>query len=445
MIKKFILATCIAVSVTFSLSAQTEVKNIKKHINFLASDKLKGRGTSSEGEEKAAQYIADYFKKLKLDPMGSIGPKKNSAVLKQSYFFDFTFKKNPNPHDTNTANIVERKGKNVVAFLNNGAANTIVIGAHFDHLGLGHDYNSLDANPEGKIHNGADDNASGTAGVLELARYYATNNVTEKYNFLFMTFSGEELGLLGSKKWCDNPTYPLEKINYMINMDMVGRLNDSTKKLIIYGVGTAPEFVELIDKTNTNETLKQYFYKDDSAIKNDTIFNNWFFSIKKDSAGIGPSDQTSFYLKDIPVLHFFTGQHSDYHKPTDDADKINYPGEKMVLDYITRFVAETEALPKLKFTATKTQETKSTKFKVTLGVMPDYAYEGKGMRIDGVTNGKSAAKAGLEKGDIVIKLGETAIDNMESYMKALSVYQKGDKAKVKVLRKDQEKEFEVEF
>ncbi|HEY1040353.1 MAG TPA: PDZ domain-containing protein, partial [Bacteroidia bacterium] len=198
-------------------------------------------------------------------------------------------------------------------------------------------------------------------------------------------------------------------------------LNDSTKKLIIYGVGTAPEFVSLIDRTNKN------------------------FSIKKDSAGIGPSDQTSFYLKNIPVLHFFTGQHSDYHKPSDDADKINYEGEKMVLDYITRFIRETEFMPKMKFLETKTQETKSTKFKVTLGVMPDYAYEGKGMRIDGVTNGKPAAKAGLEKGDVVIKLGDTVVDGMESYMKALSVYTKGDKAKVKVLRKDQEKEFEVEF
>ncbi|MDP2387329.1 MAG: M28 family peptidase [Bacteroidota bacterium] len=437
MIKRSFIAASILVSTAFSLSAQTEIKNIKKHITFLASDKLKGRGTSSEGEEKAAQYIADYFKKLKLEPMGSIttnGQRYKVAI--PSYFFDFTFKKNPNPHDTNTANIVERKGKNVVAFLNNGAAHTIVIGAHFDHLGLGHDYNSLDANPEGKIHNGADDNASGTAGVLELARYYSTNNVKEKYNFLFMTFSGEELGLLGSKKWCDNPTYPLEKINYMVNMDMVGRLNDSTKKLIIYGVGTAPEFVDLIDKTNY---LGQKFPTGDS-FESRTIF-----SIKKDSAGIGPSDQTSFYLKDIPVLHFFTGQHSDYHKPSDDADKINYPGEKMVLDYITQFVTATEALPKLKFTATKTQETKSTKFKVTLGVMPDYAYEGKGMRIDGVSNGKPAAKAGLEKGDIVTKLGETVVDNMESYMKALSVYQKGDKATVKVLRKDKEQEFEVEF
>jgi len=309
--KVILIAAC---SALFSISVQaqrTEAKNIKKHIKFLASDKLEGRGTSSIGEDKAALYIADYFKKLNLLPMGSNtigGSIENKGSY--SYFFDFSFKKNPNPHDTSTAEIKERKAKNVVAYLDNGAEYTVVVGAHYDHLGLGHDYNSLDANPQNKIHNGADDNASGTAGVLELARYFSTNNKKEPYNFLFMTFSGEELGLLGSKKWCDNPSYPLAKINYMINMDMVGRFNDSTRKLLVYGVGTAPEWVNILDKTNNT------------------------FSIKKDSAGIGPSDQTSFYLKDIPVLHFFTGQHSDYHKPSDDADKINYEGERKVIDYI---------------------------------------------------------------------------------------------------------------
>jgi hypothetical protein len=406
-----------------SASAQTDAALLKKHIEYLASDKMEGRGTSSSGEDKAANYIANQFKKLMLEPKGNVASPTKGKYDTYNYYYDFTFKKNTNPHDTSIANIKERRGKDVVAFLDNGAATTVVIGAHYDHLGLGFDHNSLDANPENKIHNGADDNASGTAGLLELARYYASDNEKEKFNFLFIAFSGEELGLLGSKKWCDNPTYPLEKINYMINMDMIGRLNDTTEKLIIYGVGTAPEFVPLIDSTNKKST----------------------FSIKKDSSGIGPSDQTSFYLKDIPVLHFFTGQHSDYHKPSDDAEKINYLGEKRVLDFITRLIKRTEALPKLKFTPTKTKESTSTKFKVTMGVMPDYAFEGKGMRIDGVTNGKPASKAGLEKGDVVVQLGELKVDNVETYMEALSKYNKGDKAKVKVIRKDKEKEFEVEF
>jgi hypothetical protein len=407
-------SSCLAfiLLLTSSVKAQEiSVTLLKQYIGYLASDKMKGRGTSSPEEKKAALYIAGIFEKCGLKPVGE----------QKSMLYEFSFKKNSNPHDTSTATLIERKGMDVIGFLDNGAEYTIVIGAHYDHLGLGADHNSLDPNPEGKIHNGADDNASGTAGVMELARYYSSNKVKEKYNFLFMCFSGEELGLLGSKKWCDKPTYPLEKINYMLNMDMIGRLNDSTKKLIIYGVGTAPDFVPLIDNLKSE------------------------FSVKKDSAGIGPSDQTSFYLKDIPVLHFFTGQHSDYHKPGDDANKVNYAGEKKVLEYIIQLEQETEKLPKLKFTATKSKETTSAKWKVSMGVMPDYAFEGKGMRVDGVTDGRPAAKAGVKKGDVVIKLGNVNVENMDSYMKALSELNKGDKTKVKVMRNGKEEELPIEF
>lgn len=400
--------------------AQTiSASRIKSDISYLASDELKGRGTSTDEELKAAQYIAEEFKKVHLSPKGDV--KTNTDKNKNAYFYYFDFKHNPNPHDTNTANIQNRKGIDVVGFLNNDAPYTIVIGAHYDHLGLGHDHNSLDANPEGKIHNGADDNASGTAGVLELARYFSGNQIKEKYNFLFMCYSGEELGLIGSKKWCDNPTIPLQQINYMINMDMIGRLNDSTKKLLVYGFGTSPSWGALLDNTNT------------------------YFSLKKDSAGIGPSDQTSFYLKDIPVLHFFTGQHSDYHKPSDDADKINTEGEKKVLEYIVDIINATNDLPKLTFSKTATPASNKTSFKVTLGVMPDYAFEGKGMRIDGVSDGKPAAKAGILKGDIIIQLGTEKVDSVYDYMKVLSNLKKGDTTNIKVLRDNKELEFSVTF
>jgi Zn-dependent M28 family amino/carboxypeptidase len=309
----------------------------------------------------------------------------------------------------------------VLAFLDNKAPYTIVIGAHYDHLGLGHDKNSMDANPDGKTHNGADDNASGTAGVLELANYFSNNKKTEGFNFLFMCYSGEELGLIGSKKWCDDPSLPLEKINYMINMDMIGRLNDSSKKLIVYGVGTSPVWVPIIDSIRSN------------------------FSIKKDSSGIGPSDQTSFYLKNIPVLHFFTGQHEDYHKPSDDADKINYEGEAAVLEYIIRVINATGKSDKLAFLKTRNPDTGKTSFKVTLGVMPDYAFEGKGLKIDGVTDGKPASKAGMQKGDIVIKLGDTEVNDIQEYMKGLSRHKKGDTVPVKILRDGKEMELKVTF
>ncbi|MGL4598321.1 MAG: M28 family peptidase, partial [Bacteroidia bacterium] len=172
-----IACTLFAVGLSFlSLSAQQiDSKRIKNDVKYLASDKLQGRGTGSKGEAKAAAYIANEFKKLKLQPKGTSG-----------YYQTFTFRKNTNPHDTSTANIPTRTGMNVVSFLDNGAPTTIVIGAHYDHLGMGHDHNSMDANPEDKIHNGADDNASGTSGVLELARYFSGNNRKEACNFLFI-------------------------------------------------------------------------------------------------------------------------------------------------------------------------------------------------------------------------------------------------------------------
>lgn len=402
--KKYLLVFVLGFSYCYGQITQEE---IKKYISYLASDKLKGRGTASPEETVAATYIATHFEKFRLKPMGNM-PRTSKTSL-EPYFYEYTFKTPANPHDT-IGTGEQKRSKDVVGFLDNKAAATIVIGAHYDHLGLGKDHNSLDANPEGKIHNGADDNASGTAGVIALAKYFSENKRVEKYNFLFICFSGEELGLIGSKKWCEKPTMPLENINYMINMDMIGRLNDSTNKIIIYGVGTSPTWVPLVDRISNG------------------------FSVKKDSSGIGPSDQTSFYLKNIPVLHFFTGQHSDYHKPGDDVEKINFAGEKKVLDLIVKLIEKTETLPKLTFTATKNPDNKITGFKVTMGVMPDYAFEGKGMRIDGVTDGKPGFKAGVKQGDIVIMLGEDEVDSVQTYMKALSKFKRGDSTKVKVLR-----------
>ncbi|MEZ5046849.1 MAG: M20/M25/M40 family metallo-hydrolase [Chitinophagaceae bacterium] len=371
------------------------------HVSFLASDALLGRATSSEDEGKAAAYIADAFKRMDIAPKGNRG-----------YFHYFTYKKsNQNdPHGTTESSTgVTMKSKNVVGFIDNGAPYTVVIGAHYDHLGLGHDHNSLDANPEGKIHNGADDNASGVAGLLELARYFRSNGIKEKNNFLFIAFSGEELGLLGSKKWCEYPSYPLKKINYMINLDMIGRLNDKTKKLLVYGVGTSDVWIPTLEKINT------------------------FFTFKYDSSGVGPSDHTSFYLKDIPVLHYFTGQHSDYHKPTDDLDKVNAQGEVYVLEHIIDLIYALDTESKLHFYKTKSVDTKMS-FKVTLGIMPDYAYDGKGVHLDGVTENKPAHRAGLEKGDVILKLGSFETLTMQDYMKALGQFEKGETTTVEYLR-----------
>jgi hypothetical protein len=379
---------------------QIDAIKVKTHISFLASDDLNGRGTGTADEKKAAEYIAKQFAEIKLQPKGEKG----------TYLQGYEFTEPANPHATTDTAGKKRTLTNVIGFLDNGAKQTIVIGGHYDHLGLGHDGNSLDANPKEKIHNGADDNASGTAGVIELARYYSNNNKKELYNFLFICFSGEELGLFGSKQYCENPVVPLTDVNMMINMDMIGRLEPTSRKLMIYGVGTAPEFVNLIASIKTT------------------------MNIMTDSAGVGPSDQTSFYLKDIPVLHFFTGQHSDYHKPSDDVDKVNIEGEKEVLEFIVNTISEIEKLPKLKFLKTRSAKSDTPAFKVTLGIMPDYMFSGIGVHIDGVTEGKPAFKAGLLKGDVVVKLGEHTVTDMNSYMKALSMFKKGDTTKVKALR-----------
>jgi Zn-dependent M28 family amino/carboxypeptidase len=382
---------------------------LEKHVGYLASDRLKGRGAGTPEELKAARYLAKQFKKYGLAPKGTNG-----------YFHEFTFKRSSDPHGGEAADAPLVSSRNVAAYLDNGAPNTIVIGAHYDHLGLGHDRNSLDANPEGKIHNGADDNASGTAGVLELARYFAKNGVREQHNFLFLCFSGEELGLMGSKRFTEQPTIDLSTVSFMINMDMIGRLNPE-RRIMIGGVGTAPDFVPLLDQVKTTLT------------------------IAKDSAGIGPSDHTSFYLKDIPVLFFFTGQHADYHKPSDDVEKINWEGTVEILRLAAQMIEALDGRPKLVFQQTKSRQEDTPRFKVTLGIMPDYTWEGEGVHVDGVTDGKPAAQAGLQRGDIIVGLGEVEIKSIRDYMKGLSMFQKGQTTKIKVLREGAVREMDVTF
>lgn len=242
------------------VAQKIEEKNIKNHIQFLADDALKGRQTGSDGERIAMEFIQKEFKKLRLAPLG------DGDSFEQAFPFKGGI------HETGMAGIAH----NVVAYLDNQADKTIIIGAHYDHLGQGENGSSLDANPHGKIHNGADDNASGVAGVLELARYFKNNKVKENSNFLFICFSGEELGLYGSKYFTEKPTLDLTRINYMINLDMIGRLNPTTKSLSVSGSGTSPVWETLLKNMHTT------------------------LAVKTDSAGIGPSDHTSFYLKNKP-------------------------------------------------------------------------------------------------------------------------------------------------
>ncbi len=303
----------------------------------------------------------------------------------------------------------EGTGHNVIGYIDNNADYTVVIGAHYDHLGYGDDGSLYRG--EKAIHNGADDNASGMAALIEIARTVSAGK-DKLNNYLFIAFSGEEKGLLGSNYFVKNPTVPLERMNYMINMDMLGRLKPEDPVLIITGAGTSAAW-------------KITF----GYIKTDSL------KTKTTDSGIGPSDHTSFYLKDIPVLHFFSGTHSDYHKPSDDEALINYPGEIKIIHFIEELIHRMDDKGKLDFIKTKDESNDDApRFKVTLGVVPDYAFEGKGMRIDGITEGKPASAAGLKQGDIVVQLGDINVVDMMSYMKALGQFKKGDTTKVKVMR-----------
>lgn len=311
-------------------------------------------------------------------------------------------------------------GNNVISYIDNKAKYTVVLGAHYDHLGRGEDGNSLHAAKDNAIHNGADDNASGTAALMQLASWIKEAGM-KNYNYLFMHFSAEELGLIGSKKAVEELGLDSNNIAYMLNMDMVGRLNDSTHALQVGGIGTSPVWPKV---ANLNDPR---------------------FKIVTDSSGVGPSDHSSFYYKGIPVMFFFTGTHSDYHKPSDDADKINYEGQAQIMQYIFDITKKMDGLPKPAYTATKQTTVGKVRFKVTLGVMPDYSYNDGGLRIDGVTDGRPAAKAGLKGGDIITKIGEHEIRGIQTYMEALGKFTEGEKTKVVFKRNGKEMTLPIEF
>lgn len=293
----------------FGQNAEVSEKNIKKNIYFLSSDKMKGRQTGSKQIEKTARFIEKQFKKMGLQPLGDIGFRQHfTAKVKRVVVSDSL-----------------RKASNIIGFLDNGAEKTIVIGAHYDHIGFGELGNSKDDKSNiGKIHNGADDNASGVAGLLELARVYSQNGIKEKHNILFIAFCAEELGLLGSKYFVENPTLPLQNILWMLNMDMIGRYSKENK-LAVIGYGTSAEFKKVFENVKTNLSL----------------------NLSKD--GRGGSDQTSFYDKKIPVLFFHTGGHPDYHKHGDDADKINYRDLISILDVEISVINETMKFSNMDF------------------------------------------------------------------------------------------------
>ena len=314
----------------------------------------------------------------------------------------------------------------------------IVIGAHYDHLGRGGQGSTAPNSTE--IHHGADDNASGTAAMLEIARQFAKEK-KNKRTIIFIAFGGEEEGLLGSKHYVNNPIFPLNKTVAMLNMDMIGRLTEN--KLTVGGIGTATEWSDLVktrniapDLSNSIPLNKPSENSKEMSIKVALTPIKQNFNLQLNEEGFGPSDHSSFYGKQIPVLFFFTGTHADYHKPSDTADKINYEGLTRITNYvaaIARAVDQNPARPTYKVAPTSNQTTRMT-FNVTIGVMPGYGDANDGMTLEGVRDGSPAAVAGLKAGDKVVKFAGREVRNVQDYMLVLGELKADTEYEIEVVR-----------
>jgi hypothetical protein len=300
---------------------------------------------------------------------------------------------------------------NVVGYLPSGNDTTIIIGAHYDHLGWGAD-NSLYRGEEPMIHNGADDNGSGTAALLELARRCSTVRDQLRNSILFIAFTGEEAGILGSTHYAKNMTIDSGAVRMMINMDMIGRLKEQ-EGLIVFGTGSAVEF-------------KSYF---------DSLEFDKFDIIPRES-GIGASDHTAFYNRGIPSLFLFTGAHGDYHRPSDDIDKIDLDGILGVTDLVRQVVTHFDRMEgALTFQKTRSDGRRGRgSYTVSLGIVPDFAAEVQGLKVDGVSADRPGERAGIESGDIIIKMGSTVVGDIYDYMGALGKFKKGDSTEILVVR-----------
>ncbi|MCL4551171.1 MAG: M28 family peptidase [Bacteroidetes bacterium] len=339
----------------------------------------------------------------------------------------FAFKNAKATLSTGVKEIVS-KGRNVAGMIEGSDPTLkneyIVIGAHYDHLGIDQlKESSMYKGKEPMIHHGADDNASGTSGLLEIAEKFGSIKERVKRSIIFVAFSGEELGILGSTYFTNNSPVPLNEIAAMLNMDMVGRLN-SENSLTIIGTGTSSEW-----KTLLNEK------------------NKYGFKLGFNEGGSGGSDHQAFTNKNIPVLFFFTGTHSDYHKPSDTADKINNEGEARVVNYVYD-IADDIDLEAKRPDFIKVEEPASrgeVRTRVTVGTVPEFGFIGNGYKISGVTEGGPAAKAGMKANDIIIKFGPKTVNNIYDFMYAMGDYKAGDKVEVVVLRDGKEVKLNVEL
>jgi len=380
-------------------------RDVMERESILASDSLEGRRTGAPGAEKAAYYIASEFKRIGLT---AYNPINEDAPYHPTYLQPFDFSE----HAFDTSKHEHTKAMNVVGYLAGSDPvlknEWVIIGAHYDHLGYGGPF-ALDS--VHAIHYGADDNASGVTGLLEIAENMV-QKTHPKRSIVFISFSGEEEGLFGSDYFANNSPVPLAKVQAMLNMDMIGRMKDST--LLVEGVGTSPVFRALVDSLNNPPNLHLKYFQ----------------------SGTGPSDHASFYKHDLPVLFFFTGMHEDYHKSTDTKEKLNLSGEVKTAKYVEKIlVALADRPDKIPFIrVVGDTEQKSPSFGVYVGGVPDYGYDGDGLRISEIRDHSPAQICGLLAGDVVIQFDYMTIHNIYDYTNALAKHTPGDIVNMKVQR-----------
>jgi hypothetical protein len=401
-------------------SAMGDTARIRADIVYLASDALEGRATGTPGNDSAAAYLAREYARLGLTKIerATTCPEmrpgvRECVVGRASYLQYFPARSSAAAHaglpgELPTQNVIAMQPGTDPAL----RGEYLVIGAHFDHLGRS-SFAAMDPDAKDAIHHGADDNASGTAAVLELARRF--HAAPARRPIVFVNFSGEELGVLGSEYFVEHSPVPLDSINAMLNFDMVGRLRND--KLIVYGVSTAAEMRGIVDSANTGQPL----------------------AITAEGDGFGPSDHVSFYGKNIPVLHFFTDMHEDYHRATDVSSKVNIPGEARVIDYAER-VARAIADRPTRLTYVRSSQPpprmsagpgNGTYF----GSVPNMSTSDvPGVKLAGVTAGSPADKAGVRAGDIIVEFGGKPVKDIYSYTDAIGAHKPGDVVQVVVLR-----------
>lgn len=404
------LAGCYRAGALGSAPASADSDAVRRDITYLASDALQGRATGTPGNDSAAAFIARRYAALGLRPLSA------------GYLQPFVARPMTGPH---AERAVALPTQNVMALLPGSdprlRGEYVVIGAHFDHLGRSTE-GALDPDVPNAVRKGADDNASGTAAVLELARLLAAH--PPRRSVVFANFSGEELGLLGSAYWVEHSPVPLDSVVAMLNFDMVGRLRGDT--LLVLGASSGKEFRALLDSSKTTLHV-----------------------VTPPGDGYGPSDQSSFFGKDIPVMHFFTNLHEDYHRATDVAEKINAGGEARVVALaadVARTIADRPSRPTLVRAAAPppTMAMSGEGSEVYLGSVPDMAASDvTGVRLSGVRAGSPAEQGGLRSGDVIVEFDGRPVKDLYAYSNALYAHRPGDVVKVVVLRQGQRVELTV--